>query len=779
MRGILQETAPSRLPLCNQIQTFDSRSFLKRYSSYPKLKLPAPSEGEKDTSGGTLHQGAKGVVIKGHGSNRMILSPPLREDDRDGHYVFSLRDNLISIIKVNQKRKKPESVKSGSDSDDLSSDSEEDEEEEAKVDEEELSRWKKRSIFFRLSYWQDLPVRHNLDVMHVERNVAASIVSTLLDCVKSKDGLNAHKDLEVLAIRKDLHPQTKGKRTYLLAALWSLSKTEKKIFCKRLFDFKGPDGYCSDIARGVSLEECKKKKSGRQSKKESPKKCNDDEVKYVGTIEPTDVEQTDQVPAENIEEAVNNVETEKEAEVQAAVEQGDKDPDVEDPEGELELSGDEDVVQPKTKRQRGPTRMKDIAKDPNARVSVEYTMMGEPIGKGSVKLASYAGALVGEHARFELDEEFQKVAVLKQMGCLWRSWKSRQVTKFREAKTNQQRMNLRPKNVSPFEWRKFVKSKTSPEFKKTGSADPAEVTRLKKKAAEIVSNGPQSNGTNEAQDSLSQLLGPDNPDRLRAMGRNMNKTKLACFQVKNKFNMEIMEKAVGQMIAWPVAMCVNLEEELNPEDIAPLGPRPTSGNKCKLLDLSSNDVVVAEGPKGSESAGKIAKSLGEKQPAVVPKSPVKKSQLASQSPLRRSPRQKASKGLKANQKCKLMDISGKKRVVGAGRVHSIDQDQKMHHVRLGENAARVWIDVVNVDDAAVWRPTDESIVVYVLALSILLFFGLPNTTLARVQYGSPVSRKEIGRGVWDQKVFNEIKIAVGGSDSVRAHSKDHKSNPNG
>jgi len=70
-------------------------------------------------------------------------------------------------------------------------------------------------------------------------------------------------------------------------------------------------------------------------------------------------------------------------------------------------------------------------------------------------------------------------------------------------------------------------------------------------------------------------------------------------------------------------------------------------------------------------------------------------------------RQKASEGLKANQKCKLMDISGKKRVVGAGRVHSIDQDQKVHHVRLGENAARVWIDVVNVDDAAVWRPSNE------------------------------------------------------------------------
>nr|AAD03356.1 En/Spm-like transposon protein [Arabidopsis thaliana] len=104
----------------------------------------------------------------------------------------------------------------------------------------------------------DLPVRHNLDVMHVERNVVASIVSTLMHCGKSKDGVNARKDLEVLGIRKDLHPQTKGKRTYLPAALWSLSKSEKKLFCKRLFDFKGPDGYCSDIARGVSLEDCKR-----------------------------------------------------------------------------------------------------------------------------------------------------------------------------------------------------------------------------------------------------------------------------------------------------------------------------------------------------------------------------------------------------------------------------------------------------------------------------------------------------------------------------------------
>lgn len=60
-----------------------------------------------------------------------------------------------------------------------------------------------------------------------------------------------------------------------------------------------------------------------------------------------------------------------------------------------------------------------------------------------------------------------------------------------------------------------------------------------------------------------------------------------------------------------------------------------------------------------------------------------------------------------NQKCKLMDISERKQVVAEGRVHSTDPNQMVHFVRLGPNAARVWVDVVLVDDADVWRKSDE------------------------------------------------------------------------
>ena len=72
-------------------------------------------------------------------------------------------------------------------------------------------------------------MRHNLDVMYVEKNVAASLVSTLLHCGKSKDGLPARKDLEELGIRPELHPTIQGKRTYLPPPPWSLSKSEEDL----------------------------------------------------------------------------------------------------------------------------------------------------------------------------------------------------------------------------------------------------------------------------------------------------------------------------------------------------------------------------------------------------------------------------------------------------------------------------------------------------------------------------------------------------------------------
>ena len=102
--------------------------------------------------------------------------------------------------------------------------------------------------------WQDMPVRHNIDVMHVEKNVSDALLSILMHSVKSKDGIKARKDLEDIGIRSNLHTQVRGKRTYLPPAAYWLSKEEKRVFCKRLSKFRGPDGYCANISNSVSVE---------------------------------------------------------------------------------------------------------------------------------------------------------------------------------------------------------------------------------------------------------------------------------------------------------------------------------------------------------------------------------------------------------------------------------------------------------------------------------------------------------------------------------------------
>ncbi|XP_028201789.1 uncharacterized protein LOC114385965 [Glycine soja] len=118
--------------------------------------------------------------------------------------------------------------------------------------------WKKKSIFFYLPYWCHLDVRHCLDVMHVEKNVCDSLVGTLLNIKgKTKDGLKCRQDLVEMGIRQQLHPVSKGVRTYLPPASHTMSKTEKKSFCHCLKNVKVPQGYSSNIKSLVSVSDMK------------------------------------------------------------------------------------------------------------------------------------------------------------------------------------------------------------------------------------------------------------------------------------------------------------------------------------------------------------------------------------------------------------------------------------------------------------------------------------------------------------------------------------------
>lgn len=125
-------------------------------------------------------------------------------------------------------------------------------------EEEPINIWKRRSIWFKLPYWKDLLLRHNLDVMHIEKNVCDNIINTLLGTdKKSKDNLNSRLDLQALGIRSDLHPIEVEDKFYLPPAPYSMNSEEKKLFCKVLNGVKFPDGYASDIRRNVQVNEKK------------------------------------------------------------------------------------------------------------------------------------------------------------------------------------------------------------------------------------------------------------------------------------------------------------------------------------------------------------------------------------------------------------------------------------------------------------------------------------------------------------------------------------------
>ncbi|XP_056698305.1 uncharacterized protein [Spinacia oleracea] len=119
--------------------------------------------------------------------------------------------------------------------------------------------WKKKSKLFELEYWEHNPLRHNLDVIHIEKNVCDNFLGTLLVMSKSRDDKNARLALKKLNIKPHLWPQSHPSRVndYLPPAAYTMSKEEKERFLKVLQNLKVPDGYGSNLQRCVNLKQRK------------------------------------------------------------------------------------------------------------------------------------------------------------------------------------------------------------------------------------------------------------------------------------------------------------------------------------------------------------------------------------------------------------------------------------------------------------------------------------------------------------------------------------------
>ena len=88
----------------------------------------------------------------------------------------------------------------------------------------------KKIILFELPYWKDNKLRHNLDIIHMEKNVCDNILGTILNVdKKSRDDANVRKALEEVGIKPHLWLQpSPGRDPIMPVAPYSLSLHEER-----------------------------------------------------------------------------------------------------------------------------------------------------------------------------------------------------------------------------------------------------------------------------------------------------------------------------------------------------------------------------------------------------------------------------------------------------------------------------------------------------------------------------------------------------------------------
>ncbi|CAA7021517.1 unnamed protein product [Microthlaspi erraticum] len=312
-----------------------------------------------------------------------------------------------------------------------------------------------------------------------------------------------------------------------------------------------------------------------------------------------------------------------------------------------------------------------------------------------------------------------------------------------------QRVELKPSNItSVHAWNAWVKSRTSKAFQeksdwyrglrraqiphttsrkgmhrlahemKSNTDDPKKINRSKvwiaghthsdgrpvrpefadtfEQIQTLDSQMDSTSGDNIREDAMSKILGKDKPGRVRDL------YKLFHDLAGNKGN-------PGDMASQNEVGDVN------------------RGVKCQILAWYANeDVVVTEGEFCSADKDyKIGKiSIGRNAAAVIIKT-VLDIEAADEASAREqvSPREavmrrssestsySTSTTKSPKQKCILLDFNNSGCTIAEGKVCSTNPTDLVHHVPLGENVSKVWVEVVKIGEAAVWRPNSE--VVYI------------------------------------------------------------------
>ncbi|KAL0730829.1 hypothetical protein Bca4012_026923 [Brassica carinata] len=272
------------------------------------------------------------------------------------------------------------------------------------------------------------------------------------------------------------------------------------------------------------------------------------------------------------------------------------------------------------------------------------------------------------------------------------------------------------------------------EYLKKESSDPAEVTRLNvwvksrtkkdgtavntdaaekiEKANEFIhaDDHPGSSSSNPKQDTLTQMLGPDNPERLRAMGRGMSVSKLALFEVKSKHVTEMQQ--TQNQLKQQVHELQEALAKMNSRSVNKTTPQP----KCILYDWCDKECKVADVKVVIETAFEedaflwrpapkfftIGQAVGEtvawpQDSVLVLEEELSPDDIPANSP----------ETVEMN-KCKLLHwLTDGEETVAEGRWESRDPKALVDGLPLGPNAVKVFIDAVTLPETFLWRPTEK------------------------------------------------------------------------
>jgi hypothetical protein len=101
-------------------------------------------------------------------------------------------------------------------------------------------------------------LRHNLDIMHIEKNVFENIFNTVMDVKeKTKDNIKVRLDVALFCNCKNMELVCDESWVAKPRASFVLEKNAQLLVYKWLKSLRFPNGHASNISRLVNTEECR------------------------------------------------------------------------------------------------------------------------------------------------------------------------------------------------------------------------------------------------------------------------------------------------------------------------------------------------------------------------------------------------------------------------------------------------------------------------------------------------------------------------------------------